>query len=201
MNPRSLAISLALVVAPACAKEPLLDPKMPAPTSEQEQATAPAVEEAPLPKGSIARSYVDHVLRQGPGWLLDKVPVEEVVTGGKFIGWRVRELPADWSSGELQPGDVVTALNGMAVETPNEFWAAWSSVAAASSLKVAFLRGKDARSMTLSIVGKADPAATAKLGAAQAPDAPPPAREKRFETVRIEGDPVSFSPPVDWTTD
>ncbi|MBM4360237.1 MAG: serine protease [Deltaproteobacteria bacterium] len=201
MNPRSLVSCLLLLTATACAKEPLLDPKMPAPTGVQssEKESAVAAEEQALPKGSVARSYVDQVLREGPGWLLDRVPVEEVVTNGKFIGWRVRELPADWANGDLKTGDVVTRINGMTLETPIEFWSAWSTFAGAAELKLDFLRGAEARVLKVAVAGKPDPAATAKL-LDKTGDAPPPVRERRFETVTIEGDPVSSSPPVDWTT-
>ncbi|MBM4374794.1 MAG: serine protease [Deltaproteobacteria bacterium] len=199
MTPR-ISLALIALAATACAKAPLLDPKLPAPESaEGVAATATTSPEESLPKGSVARPYVDHVLREGPGWLLEKVPVEEVVTNGKFIGWRVRELPADWSGGDLRVGDVVTRVNEKSLETPNDFWAAWSTLGVASSIAIDYLRGQEARVVTVPIVGKPDPAATNKLGEKAAPTSRPP-RDRRFETVVIEGDPISSSPPVDWTT-
>jgi hypothetical protein len=199
MTPRISLVLLALA-ATACAKDPLLDPKLPAPESP-EGPTAPAASSADdaLPKGSVARPYVDLVLREGPGWLLEKVPVEEVITNGKFVGWRVRELPVEWSGGDLRVGDVITRVNEKSLETPNDFWAAWSTLGVASSIAIDYVRGQEARAVAIPIVGKPDPAATNRLGEKAAP-ANRPARDRRFETVVIEGDPISSSPPVDWTT-
>lgn len=197
MTPRLVFPALVALAATACAKDPLLDPKMPGPESHEPVAAAAplAHADANVPKGSVSRPYLDHVLREGPGWLLEKVPVEEVVTNGKFVGWKVRELPADWSGGELRVGDVVTRINEKTLETPNDFWAAWTTLGVTTSVTIAYLRGQETRALTIPVVGKADPTATSRMGEPSRR----PARDKRFETVTIEGDPISSAPPVDWT--
>jgi len=198
MHLRPILTGLLLVVA-ACAKEPLLDAKMPAPESATEVEKQPVAREAEVPKGAVGRAFLDHVLEEGPGWLLEKVPVDEVVVAGKFVGWKVLELPAEWSGGELRPGDVVTRLNGMTLETPNEFWSAWTTLGVASELKLEYRRGEEARALSMPIVGKS--VATGGPRPAVIKDATErPPRDKRFETVTIEGDQRSASPPVDWTT-
>ena len=114
-----------------------------------------AVNEVPLvPEGAISRGSLELVLRQGPPTFLSQVPVEEVFEGRKFVGWRLQELPRAWSGIELQPGDVVTAVNAMPLETPNDFWAAWTSLSVASELKVAYLRDGEALEMSLPIYGQ-----------------------------------------------
>jgi hypothetical protein len=194
---RRWLLPLALLTA-ACTKEPLLDPKLSGPDPQQ-QAPGEAVVEEKVPPGAIGRPYLDRVLREGPGWLFDKVPVEEVLAGGKFIGWRIRELPADWSGSELKSGDVVTRVNAMPVETPSDFWSAWTTLSVASELKIDFRRGEENRVLSVAIVGQPDPKLPASLNEKQAPAAER-ARDKRFDTVVIEGEPRSTDAPVDWTT-
>jgi hypothetical protein len=98
------------------------------------------------------------VLRQGPPWLLSRVPVEEVLEGKKFVGWRVQELPLEWRNIELRAGDVVTAVNAMPIETPNDFWAAWTSLSVASELKIAYLREGEPMELSIPIYGTPSPA-------------------------------------------
>ncbi len=188
-----------LLLAAGCAKESLFDAKMPAPRGAGEPETVLTANDGAVPKGAVGRSYLDHVLREGPGFVLERVPVEEVVVGGKFVGWRVRELPADWAGGELRTGDVVTRVNAMPLETPNDFWAAWTTLGVATAVSIDYRRGEEARTLTVPVVGKPE-AATARRPTPTEEPSNRPVRDKRFETVTIEGDPRSASPPVDWTT-
>ncbi len=194
MSSRHFApLLLAAAALGACTKDPYLDPKLPGPVEPTQK-----VEEK-LADGAMSREKLDRVLREGPSWLLDKVPVEEVIVAGKFVGWRVRELPAEWSSGELKPGDVITKINAMPVETPNDFWAAWTTMTVASELKIDYLRGDQPRVMSMPIVGMPDPALSSTVQ--RRPPAPEErGRDKRFDTITIEGEPTSLEPTVDWTT-
>jgi hypothetical protein len=196
MSPRPLATVAPFLLAAAlagCTKDPLLDPKLPGPVEPTQK-----VEEK-LAEGSLSREKVDRVLREGPGWLLDKVPVEEVITGGKFVGWRVRELPAEWSGGDIKPGDVVTRVNGLTLERPDDYWAAWTTMTVASELKIDYLRGDMPKVLSMPIVGMPDPRVSATVQR-RAPAPEERTRDKRFDTITIEGEPTSLEPTVDWTT-
>jgi hypothetical protein len=194
MTARSLF--LVLLLTSACKKDQLLDPQLSGPEPEK---AAKAEVANKVPDGAIARPVLDRVLREGPAWLLDKVPVEEVLSNHKFVGWRVRELPGEWAGVDLQAGDVVTRVNAMPVETPNDFWAAWTTLSVASELKIDYLRGAEARVLSVPIVGRPDPRLPASLNSEQRPAEEKP-RDKRFDTIRIPGEPVSSEPTVDWTT-
>jgi hypothetical protein len=124
------------------------------------------------PAGSVDRRLLDAILREGPPWLLERVPIEEVMDQGKFKGWRLQDFPAEWSHVELQPGDVVTALNGMALETPDQLWAAWANMGTSNDIKVTFVREGEAKELRVPIWGKPDPALAAQLGSSKPPMPP-----------------------------
>ena len=130
-------------------------------------------ESGDVPAGSVDRRLLEAILVEGPPWLLERVPIEEVMDQGKFKGWRLQDFPVEWSHVELQPGDVITALNGMPLETPDELWAAWATMGSSSDIKVSFVREGEAKELKVPIWGKADPTLATKLSSAKAPLPPP----------------------------
>jgi hypothetical protein len=172
-GPLLLAVSLAFTVAlggcsegPAAATTPA---KTPVEARADQAKAAPAA-----PPGHVLRPEVDRVLvQQGPPWLLRRVMREEVFgKDGRFAGWRITGLPEEWRPIDLRPGDVVTRVNGKTLETPEEAWEAWKSVASAREIKLALLRDGAPRDLVIPIDG--DPSADAVRALDQ--DAPPPGR-------------------------
>jgi hypothetical protein len=158
-----------------------------APKSSAPRAATPLP--ASLEPGKLARSAVDNVvLRNGPPWILQRVPIEEVVNDGKFVGWRVMAMPSEWSHVDLKPGDVVTKVNGMSLERPEDLWMAWTSLVVASDLRIAYERGGAAREVAYHIEG--EPAK--EVPASLQNDAPPPPKPRgdalKKGTVVIIGD-------------
>ena len=154
---------------------------MTAPTA---QAKAPA---AAAP-GHVLRPEVDRVLvQQGPPWLLRRVMREETFAkDGRFAGWRITGLPEEWRSIDLRPGDVVSRVNGKTLETPEEAWDAWKSVAGAKEIKLAIVRDGAPRDLVIPIDG--DP--TADAVRALENDTPPsnrPAAKAPRGVVQIGG--------------
>jgi hypothetical protein len=151
----------------------------------------------PLPPGHLRRLDVDHVLvTQGPPWVLRRVLSEEVMrSDGKFTGWRLVGLPEDWADIDLRPGDIVTKINGLALETPDDAWEAWKSVAKAPDLRITLMRDGAARTLVLSIDGPPNVETTAALGRDPGPSRPAPPPESRSRTLGgavIESDQDSF---------
>ena len=150
------------------------------------------------PANVIYRAELEYVLQKGPGWFLLQVPITEQMENKKFVGWRVQELPVEWKDVDLQPGDVVTTVNAMPLETPNDFFSAWSTLSVASELKVAYLRDGEARELSFRIEGAPDPALAKKLHE-------PPKQEERpkaetHKTVVIEGENKPLNETmVDWS--
>lgn len=163
---RAVLAALALAAFVGCGETtpPPAAPKRPAP-----KVAAPEPKRASLPPGHLARDQVDDALSQGPPWLLRRIPVEESFQNGKFKGWRVLSVPAEWTGIDLKPGDVVTAVNGLGLERPDDLFTAWSSLAVASDLKVAYEREGALREMVFHIDGVPAPAATASATASAAP--------------------------------
>ena len=91
---------------------------------------------------------------QGPPWVLRRVISEEVLRhDGKFAGWRLVGLPEEWRGVDLKPGDVVSRVNGLPLETPDQFWEAWKSVAKATEVRIDLSRDGVARQVILPIDG------------------------------------------------
>ncbi|AUX30473.1 MULTISPECIES: serine protease [Sorangium] len=177
-----LGACLSLSVLAGCGGQQAAAPA--AAPAKQAQSAAPAKQAAPA--GQLARADVDRVLQQGPPWILRRVPVEEVVRAGAFIGWKILALPADWSAIELKPGDVVTQVNGTTLERPDDLFAAYRTLASASELKIAYEREGTARELVVPIFGPPSPQTVKALES----DSPPrrPATTRPRGTTVIEED-------------
>jgi S1-C subfamily serine protease len=126
------------------------------------------------PPGHLVRAEVDRVLvTQGPPWVLRRVVSEEVMRAdGKFSGWRLVGLPEEWRDIDLKPGDVVTRVNGLPLETPDEAWEAWKSVGRSSELKITLMRDGAARQAIVPIDGAPTDETTKALGRDPGPQRP-----------------------------
>jgi hypothetical protein len=163
------------------------------------KAKAEALDASPpkeaLPPGVVARRDVDGALMRGPGWLLNRIQAEEVLKQNKFVGWRLTAFPADWDGSGLQPGDVITEVNGTLIEKPDDLWNVWLAVAEANEIRFAFERDGKPASVALKIHGAPVPEtkkaleggvmAPSSQGSAQATSGP---GKQRFETKVIGGE-------------
>ncbi|APR86730.1 hypothetical protein A7982_12079 [Minicystis rosea] len=169
------ACALALGLA-ACQEAP--PPRAPAAGKP-----APAASAAPIAPSRLKRPEVDQVLVQnGPPWVLRRILSEEVMSkDGKFTGWRLVGLPEEWRGIDLRPGDVVTRINGLPLETPDQAWEAWKSVAKAPDLRITITRDGAAREVVVPIDGAPSADTLKHLDTpgprAAAPTPAPPARK------------------------
>jgi type II secretory pathway component PulC len=127
-------------------------------------AAPPPVVVATAPADAIRRSAIRGVLAAGPGVFLQKVSVDDhpVLADGKFHGFRIAALQADSFRGvDLKPGDVVTRIEGMPIEHPEEAIEAFNALQVASELRVDYERDGVPRMLRYRIVDD---------------DAPPPAK-------------------------
>ena len=145
------ALVLALAVASsACGEAP------PAKTAKSPalQTTAPTTTAAAVvPKTtSIKRSQVKQTIGKGLGYFLQNVTVEEypAMKANQFYGWKLRSVNAELGV-DLRPGDVVTKVNGMPIEHPEEADAAMRSLEKAPALRVDFERDGKAQTLELPI--------------------------------------------------
>lgn len=183
-TPFALAFVLFAPLLGGCAEAEVPPPKTAAkPPASAQPSAAPASGNAALAPGHVARADVERVLRQGPPWLLRRVVPEEVIRGGKFIGWRILSMPDDWAI-DLKSGDVVTKVNGLALERPDDLWAAWVQLQSAVELRISYERDGQARDAVLAIDGP-----SAGMAPLQNDPTPPPGpRHSRWQTTVIGGD-------------
>ena len=74
---------------------------------------------------------------------------------GHFRGWIVRSLHAGdvcFADVDLRAGDVVTRINGHAIERPEEAHEVWAELRTAPALVVDFLRDGQRRTLRFAIV-------------------------------------------------
>lgn len=111
----------------------------------------PAAPAAPITH--VRRSELRTVIAR-PGSFLQNVSLDDqpVMVGGKFHGFRIVALPSTWPGLDLAPGDVVTKVNGMAIEHPEEAFDALKSLETAPELRVSYERAGEARELKLPIV-------------------------------------------------
>lgn len=142
-------------------------------------AEAAMPDEPPVPEGSVSRIGMDRVLLRGPGWLLRQVGIDDVIRANKFVGWRVDRLPTSWDSGGLQPGDIVTKVNGASLENQDDFWNAFVKLTEASELRITFERDGKPGETVIPIVGAPDPETKRSLDSGvAAPPRPTTVRER-----------------------
>jgi type II secretory pathway component PulC len=157
----SFAIVVAASFAAACGGKSAPDAAAPATTSTP-AATPVDGAVAARRTTSIRRSEVRAAVEKGLGYFLQGVTVDEwpVMRQGRFHGFRIRAIHAPWGV-DLQPGDVVTRVNGMPIERPEQADAAFRTLEKAASLRVDYERDGIPRVLDLPIVDDA-PAAAAK---------------------------------------
>ena len=174
---RSFAPASLLLVACASSQYPSIDDPMPPP--EHVAASAPTgaqlvSAQVTVAKGTLQRADVERVVDAGLGRFLEHVSLEPSLSGGKFVGWSIVELsPRElWQGIDLQPGDVVRSVNGMAIEREVEAYDAFQAVRQAAVLEVTYLRRNQPHTLRLTIVGAPSPALP-KAPPAAAPSAAP----------------------------
>lgn len=92
----------------------------------------------------------------GLGRFLQRVDVEAALDNGQFRGFRIVSLqpPEFWRGVDLEPGDVVTSVNGMPIERETQAYDAFTSLKQAKKLEVSYLRGGRERKLVYSIVAR-----------------------------------------------
>jgi type II secretory pathway component PulC len=122
------------------------------PKSSAAPRTAPTTTAAAVETTSLKRSQVKGAVAQGLGVLLQHVELDDwpVMRDGKFYGFRIKALDPSWNIG-LAPGDVVTRVNGMPIEHPEEADAALRSLEKAPKLRIDFEREGKPRVVELPI--------------------------------------------------
>jgi type II secretory pathway component PulC len=135
---------------------PLLEEPTPAATVTPETPPpAPATCTAFAHPGVLRRSAINRALNASLGRWLSGVEVEPSVQKGRFRGWVVRRLyPGDvcYRDVDVQPGDVVTRVNGKSIERPEQANEIFQSLRTAPSLEIELVRAGTTMKLSYPIV-------------------------------------------------
>lgn len=127
----------------------------PSPTPPAPPPTQPAICEAFVRPGVLRRRSVNQTVDAGVGrWLAGGAEVKQKLTKAKFQGWEiVRLYPGDpcYLQVDLQPGDVVTQVNGKPIERPEQAFAIFSALRTDTALVVDYVRGGQVQRLNLAI--------------------------------------------------
>jgi hypothetical protein len=114
---------------------------------------------AAVTNGTLQRADVERVVDAGLGRFLGYVALRPSLSAGRFLGWSIEGLqpPELWQGIDLRPGDVVTRINGMAIEREMEAYDAFQAVRQAPVLEVTYLRQNQPRTLRFTIIGAPSP--------------------------------------------
>ena len=146
-----LALSFGSLASVACGETP---PAKSVESAARGPEAAPTTTAAAVPAKttSLKRSQVKAGIARGLGYFLQNVSVEDypVMRANKFYGFKIKAISAELGV-DLQPSDVVTRVNGMSIEHPEEADAAMRTLEKASALRVDFERDGKPRTLELPI--------------------------------------------------
>jgi S1-C subfamily serine protease len=149
MSPMRRLVSVLALSALGCGGAAAAPP----PATAPQASATPAPEIAAPAPSSLRRSTVKQAIGLGVGAFLQNVAVADwpAMKDGKFYGWTIKAIRNDWGV-DIRPGDVVTRVNGMPIEHPEEADAALRSLEKAKALKVDYERDGAAKTLELPIV-------------------------------------------------
>jgi general secretion pathway protein C len=92
-------------------------------------------------------------IKQNPASFLNYVRATPAKQNGKFIGFTLQEGPQAGAFEELglSPGDIVTSINGVAIESPADGMKAMQALGNGDSIDVTLLRGGQEVSLNLTL--------------------------------------------------
>jgi len=118
------------------------DPSLAVPagdTNPGEQGNATAAPPVKAELGSVRRAQLLKELDKGPAAFLAGVQLEPYFREERFAGWEIVKFwPGDprFAAVDLQPGDVVTAVNGHEIMKPQNLFEVWSQLREATVIVV-----------------------------------------------------------------
>lgn len=174
---RSVVVGLCLLGAIACGHpKEAEDPHVVESAGlDETPAPAPVVESVDTPLTELQRAQVVKVVDDGLGKFLQGVELDASLNAGKFEGFRIVRftVPEDWRGVGLLVGDVVTSINDLPIERPEQAHAAFVGLRTAPALEVSYLRGGKPMRLSLPIVGATPPPAAKPAPVEAAPSIPP----------------------------
>lgn len=167
-----IVLALFLVLCVGCGAAPMQPDEGPAqePPADAPNASIPsgppvlvdevgqgeAVEPAQAADGavSLSRGMVGEFMKHGPAFALTQVVVEPVHGESGFVGFKVvsasREAQ-EFLRPHVKTGDVITHLNGVRVERPDDYLRAWNALKDTSVIRIDFVRDNESSVATWAV--------------------------------------------------
>ena len=94
-------------------------------------------------EATLTQAEVKPWLSQGPQPLVAAVRVRPAFSNNRFVGFRIKRFvdPVLAANRSIRVDDVLTRVNGKAIERPDQFMKAWEAVRGADHLELEVLRG------------------------------------------------------------
>ena len=105
--------------------------------------TAPATADAiQSPRdGAISRQALTAFISEGPAAVLARVTTEPARARGKFIGFRITAFhPEPPKAVDIRVGDIVVAVNGLKIITPEDYFRVFQELNVVSELRFDIIR-------------------------------------------------------------
>lgn len=106
-------------------------------------AAPPEVPPTEIYDGTLTVAELKPWFDRGPQPLVAAVRVRPALVKGRFVGFRITRFidPQLAANPAIRVGDVLTRVNGLAIERPEQFMKAWAAARGAKTLKIEVLRG------------------------------------------------------------
>jgi len=92
---------------------------------------------------AVQRAHLGDFMKKGPPFALTQVVVEPVHGDGGFVGYKLVSSTSGASEflrPQVKAGDVITHLNGVRIERPDDYLRAWNALKDTSVIRIDFLR-------------------------------------------------------------
>lgn len=92
---------------------------------------------------TLSRAQLDAFMAQGPAFAFSQVDTEPYHADGSFVGFQLVDVTTaahNHIAPYLRVGDIVTHVNGIRMQRPDDYLQAWRGLAEASSVRIDFVR-------------------------------------------------------------
>ena len=146
---------------PEDAEKPIEVPRGGPVLDEYERPTSDVTPEPPAgsvassENGTIQKQTLDALLAQGPGWALSQVQVTPARDGGAFVGFQIVAFSPQAKatiSPPLKEGDIITHLNGVRLEQPDDYMEAFNLSRTVTELRVDYIREQTSSFSTWQVI-------------------------------------------------
>jgi type II secretory pathway component PulC len=114
------------------------------PSADAEQSAGSGADQSDTAQrtpGTIRRVELTQILALGPGAVLAMVETEPFRKDGKFVGFKIaRFVHGTPAAIDLRDGDVLTAVNGLRIVSPDDFFRVFQELQVASEIRFDVLR-------------------------------------------------------------